>query len=327
MAEIHDQFNLTFKPRWLARNRHFQTIFSSYYRRHGTAMQQAAQEMILDAGNGVRLQGYYSPQSTSHSRGMVLLLHGWLGSINASYVVTLGEYLFHQGYAIFRLNLRDHGDTHQLNPGPFRGDLLDEVFAAIRWIAQLDIEQPLHLIGASLGGNFALRLAWRHSQTPLPNLQHTITICPVLDPHQTTLQLDNGYWLYLAYFRHKWRRSMRRKQALFPNLYDFSAEIAAQKCMDMTEIFVRNHSPYPNALAYFKNYTVTPEMMLALRSPTTLIPAVDDPIVPIKEFRPFSDLTSQLKVYVQPYGGHVGFIDIFPVRHWICEAVLAILAS
>lgn len=327
---MNSQSDLTFTPHRLARNRHFQTIVASLYHRNNTTMQQAAQEMILDAGGGVRLQGYYSPQPKGRSRGVVLLLHGWLGSVNASYVLTIGDYLYRQGYAIFRLNLRDHGDTHQLNPAPFRSDLLEEVFTATRQIAQLEIDQPLHLIGASLGGNFALRLAWRHSQNPLPNLKHTVAICPVLNPHQTTLQLDRGYWLYLAYFRRKWRRSLRQKQALFPHLYDFSAEIAASTCLEMTEIFVRNHSPYPDALTYFRRYTITPEMMAALRSPTTMLPTVDDPIVPIADFRPFAELksaTSQLQLRVQPYGGHVGFIDILPFRPWLGEAALTILES
>ncbi len=327
---MNSQSDLNFTPHPLARNRHFQTIVSSLYHRNGAAMQQAAQEMILDAGRGVRLQGYYSPQPEGSSRGVVLLLHGWLGSVNANYVVTIGDYLYRRGYAIFRLNLRDHGDTHQLNPAPFRGDLLEEVFTATRQVAQLEVDQPLHLIGASLGGNFALRLAWRHSQNPLPNLQQTVAICPVLNPYHTTLQLDRGYWLYLAYFRRKWRRSLRQKQALFPHLYDFSAEIAASTCLEMTEIFVRNHSPYPDALTYFRHYTITPEMMAALRSPTTMLPTVDDPIVPITDFRPFAGLestTPQLRVRVQPYGGHVGFIDILPSRPWLGEAALTILES
>lgn len=323
--QVRNYPNLTFQPHPLARHPHFQTIFSSLYRAKGTELRQVAQEMILDAGEGVRLQGYYSRQAEGCSKGLVLLLHGWLGSVNASYVLTIGEYLYRQGYSIFRLNLRDHGDTHHLNPGPFRGDLLDETFAATQQITQLEAGRPFHLVGASLGGNFALRLAWRHSQTPLPNLHQTITICPVLNPYHATLALDHGSWLYLSYFRRKWHQSMQKKQAAFPGLYDFSEEIAASSCMEMTEIFVRNHSPYPDAQTYFKSYGVTPEMMAALRTPTTIIPAVDDPIIPVADFYALGDLAPNVQLHIQPYGGHVGFIHILPFRRWIGEAVLTVL--
>ncbi len=273
------------------------------------------------------MQGYYSPQPEGRSKGLVLLLHGWLGSAEASYNVATGECLHRHGYSIFRLNLRDHGQTHHLNPGPFRSDLLDETFAAARRIAQLESDHPLHIIGPSLGGNFVLRLAWRHQQTPLPNLVHTIAICPVLDPYRVTVALDTGPPIYLAYFRRKWRKSLKNKMAAFPDHYDFSAEIAAKTCLDMTEVFVHRHSPYPNARAYFNSYTVAPDMMAALRSPVTMIAAADDPVIPVADFAPFHNLNPHLELYIQDYGGHTGFIDIFPIRYWTCQAILAILEN
>lgn len=321
------RLNLTFRPHRLARSRHFQTIVSSLKVIKETALQRAVREIVLDAGEGVRLQGFYSPQPAGPSKGLVLLLHGWLGSADAAYNVATGEHLYRQGYAIFRLNLRDHGETHHLNTGPFRGDLLEEVFGAAQRIAQLESDRPLHIVGVSLGGNFALRLAWRHQRTPLPNLAHTIAICPALNPYHTSLALDHGPAVYLAYFRHKWRKSMQKKMAAFPTLYDFSEELAAKTCLDMTKAFVRHHSPYPDEMAYFDSYTVTPEMMATLRSPVTIIAAADDPVVPVADFDPFFNLTPYLQLYVQPYGGHVGFIDIFPFRYWSSQAILTILEN
>ena len=97
--------------------------------------------------------------------------------------------------------------------------------------------------------------------------------------------------------------------------------------MAMTETFIRRHSPYPDAKAYFDHYTITPEMMADLNNPITIITAVDDPVVPVADFYPFRDLTPHLRVHIQPYGGHVGFVDILPFRLWSCEATLSILES
>lgn len=287
-------------------------------------MVAAAREIILEVEGNVRLQGFYSPHPGSQSRGVVLLIHGWLGQANASYNIAIGEYLYRHGYAVFRLNLRDHGDTHPLNPGIFRGDLLDETFAATRQIAHLEASRPFFIIGSSLGGNFAARLAWRHSQTPLPNLAHTLAVNPPLDPYHTTQQIDRAPLFYLVYFRRKWRRAFRKKQAAFPQLYDFTRIIAARTCMAMTEAFVP-YTPYPSAQAYLNSYAITPAMMAALQTPVTFITAADDPIVPVNDFLPFQNLTPALQIYIQPYGGHVGFVDLFPFRRWIGEAALAIL--
>jgi predicted alpha/beta-fold hydrolase len=253
-----------------------------------------------------------------------LLLHGWLGSAYANYIRALGEELYARGYAIFRLNLRDHGQTYHLNPEVFRSDRLDEVVDAARQVAGLVANKPFHLIGASLGGNFVLRLAWRFSQAPLSNLGHTIAINPAINPYLTTLALDRSP-IYLTYFRRKWRKALRQKALLFPDLYDFSQECAARTCLAMTETFIRNHSPYPDARAYFDQYTVTPAMLAGLRSPVTMLTSADDPIVPVADFYPFQNVSPYLNLCIQDYGGHVGFIDIWPFRHWLNQTILSIL--
>jgi predicted alpha/beta-fold hydrolase len=325
-GRANQRLDLRFQPHPLARNPHFQTIVSSAFHPKGAAMCAAAREMILEVEDGVRLQGFYSPQPNDQAKGSVLLLHGWLGSVNSSYNIAIGEYLYRHGYSIFRLNMRDHGDTHHLNQGPFRGDLLDEVFAATQQIAQLGGSRPFSIIGSSLGGNFAARLAWRHSQTPLPNPVHTLAVNPPLDPYQTTLRLDSGPPIYLAYFRRKWRRTFRRKQAAFPDIYDFSQAVAARTCMAMTQAFVP-FTPYSAPEAYLASYAISPAMLADLQTPVTFITAADDPIVPVADFYPLRNLTPCLQVYIQPYGGHVGFIDLFPYRRWIGQAALAILEN
>lgn len=253
------------------------------------------------------------------------MLHGWLGHANASYNISIGEYIYQHGYAVFRLNMRDHGDTHHLNPGLFRADLLDETFCAARQAAQLESCRPFYIVGSSLGGSFAARLAWRHTQTPIPNLAHTIAISPAFTPREITLTLDNRAAFYSTYFQRKWRRSMKKKNAAFPGRYDFSGVLAGHNCMAMTDAFVRDFTPYTATQDYFDSYAVTPAMLSTLQTPLSLISSRDDPVVPVSTLYPFANLTPWLQLYLQPYGGHVGFIDLFPFRRWVAQAVLAIL--
>ncbi len=326
MPSTKNNTKLTFKPHLLARNRHFQTIYSSLSKAKNVNLLTLSREMILETSEGVRLQGFYAPQPAGQSRGLLLLLHGWLGYARASYITTTGEHLYQQGFSIFRLNLRDHGDTLHLNPGAFRSDLLDEVFEAVQQIAALESNHHLHIVGVSLGGNFVLRLAYQHSQTPLPNLGQTIVVCPVLDPYTSTIVLDKNP-LYLSYFRRKWRRAMKTKQNLFPELYDFSEVLKCKSCLDMTDTFIKQYGPYPHARAYFKQYTISHAMLRGLRSPVTIITAADDPFIPVSDFYPLGDLSPYLHVSIQPYGGHVGFVDIFPYRYWISQAISQILTT
>ncbi len=95
------------------------------------ALRQPAEVWTLDGGDGIRLQGLYSRQP-GDSKGLVVLLHGWEGSVNSNYVLANGARLFDAGFDVFRLNFRDHGDTHHLNHEIFHSCRLDEVVHALR---------------------------------------------------------------------------------------------------------------------------------------------------------------------------------------------------
>ena len=154
---MEDQFSTA--P-W-ARSPHLQTIFGSLSLRvWGTnEMVDASREMIVDAGNGVRLLGCHSRQCGRQPRGLIILLHGWEGSADSTYMRSTGRFFYRRGYDIFRLNLRDHGRSHHLNRGLFHGALTEETAHAVANICRLLPDGPCYLVGFSLGGNFALRIA------------------------------------------------------------------------------------------------------------------------------------------------------------------------
>ena len=92
---------------------------------------------MLDCGEGVRLSALHANQEASNGPAaarLVVLLHGWEGSANSLYVLSLGQYLFDRGYDVLRLNLRDHGDSHHLNEGIFHSCRIAEVVGAVRCI-------------------------------------------------------------------------------------------------------------------------------------------------------------------------------------------------
>ena len=209
----------SFRPARYLRNGHVQTFLaSSSVRAWGkNAMRDAAREVILTTRDKIRLLGLYSPQSTEKAAGTVILLHGWEGSADSTYILCTGNALYQRGYDIFRLNLRDHGDSHHLNQGIFYAVLLEEVFQAVRQVCMNAGGKPVFLVGFSLGGNFALRIARRTHQDPIKNLWHAVAVSPVLDPAKSTLKIDQ-YPLIRIYFLRKWLRSLKKKQRLFPDV-------------------------------------------------------------------------------------------------------------
>ena len=104
-------------------NPHLQTILSSVgprrwlVRRAFEQYRPREQNLILDCHDGIRLAGVYNQAGNEPANSMAILIHGWEGSADSSYMLSLTTRLLEQGVDVFRLNLRDHGDSHHLNKG------------------------------------------------------------------------------------------------------------------------------------------------------------------------------------------------------------------
>jgi predicted alpha/beta-fold hydrolase len=309
-------------PRWLA-NRHVQSILPSlklrrpWLARRARALLAASVDHILDCGEGVRLLGHYSSQQATGRRpaqDLAILLHGWEGSADSLYVLSLGAYLFERGCDVFRLNFRDHGPTHHLNEDIFHSCRLDEVVGAVKCIQTTLPEIRTTIVGFSLGGNFALRLANAAPGAGI-RLERAIAVCPVLRPHSTMEILEHGPLVYRWYFMDKWKRSLRIKQSCFPHRYDFGPILSQRSIKAMTEILVERFSEFADLDAYLNGYAIVGDALARLAVPSHIIFALDDPIIPARDL---DDLPRNPYLHVNkvPHGGHCGFMDKLRGESW-----------
>lgn len=305
-----------YQPPLFLKNAHLQTILaSSKLRTLGpNTMQDMARKQIIETAEGIKLLGYHSVQTDGQAKGLVILLHGWEGSTDSTYLLRCGRILYANGYDIFRLNFRDHGDSHHLNKGIFYAVLLEEVYQAVMQAAGFSGGRPVFLIGFSLGGNFVLRILKKCVNVPIKNLCHAVSISPVLNPQKSTANIDRITYIR-KYFLAKWRRSLTKKQALFPNLYDFSDVMGVKTIQALTDALLEKYSDFPTAQAYFDAYSVMGPAIAEVHTPTTIVTAEDDPIIPINDFYDLK-LNKHIRLVIHPHGGHNGFIAGFNLQSW-----------
>jgi predicted alpha/beta-fold hydrolase len=292
------------------------------------------QVVVLDAGRDytdyddyARLMGYYNERQTPEaSRGVVISLHGWEGGSHSAYNLIIGKRLLAEGYDLFRLNLRDHGprlqvDPYALNRGLFLGTLIDEAHCAAQRVAAWAHDLPVYLVGPSLGGNFVLRMAARQAMQPIANLRRVVAISPAINPARATDRIDAQY-AFRRYFRDRWLHSVLTKEQLFPHIYDFSPLIHMSRLRPMTEWLVRHYSDYGDADDYFSRYSVMGDALAGLTVPTTILTAADDPVIAVEDFETLTP-SPLLDLRIERFGGHVGFVDLWPPRHLLPEMILA----
>lgn len=316
-------------PRWL-RNPHVQSILPSlptrrwWIQRRTAPLIRASEELLLDCGEGVRLQCFHaSPARNGGAAGerLVVLLHGWEGSADSLYIVSLASRLLARGFEVVRLNLRDHGDTHHLNRELFHSCRLPEVVGAVRCIQARFPGLPLHLVGFSLGGNFMLRVAAQAGEAGL-DIAKVVAVSPVLEPSETLVALETGFPVYHAYFVRKWTRSLLKKQAAWSGIYDFADLVRLADLRRMTAELVRRFTEFPSLEDYLHGYSITCGRLARLEVPSRIITALDDPIIPAKDLAKLARPPA-LSVTLTRLGGHCGFLHDLTSPTWVERQIIA----
>jgi predicted alpha/beta-fold hydrolase len=320
----------SFRPRRWLRGRHFQSILPNWPARRArveqraTPMRAAAVELLLDCGDGIRLQAFHS-SPPEPGRKVAVLLHGWEGSAESTYLQSLAQTLFAAGHDVVRLNLRDHGATHHLNRELFHSCRLPEVVGAVTDVARRFRGKPLVLAGFSLGGNFMLRVGAHPEGRHLP-IERVIAISPVLDPAVTLDTLERAFPVYHAYFVRKWSRSLAIKQLAWPGVYDFDELLRSRSLRHMTNELVLAHTEYPTMNDYLAGYAITGGRLTTLSAPATVITSLDDPIIDAADLARLAR-PPRLDIVTTAHGGHCGFIEDLGGQNWIDSQVSRLLST
>jgi len=339
MHAIHTDPENQYQPHRLLRDGNLQTILGRHIPQEAALVNEDEQIILFDAGpdrtdldpgRAVKLLGFYTPHRNAanlqtNPKGLAMLVHGWEGDSHSAYNLILGSSLIRAGYDVVRMNMRDHGPTHHLNKGIFFATLIEEFHAATQQVGLLAAGRPFFIIGASLGGNFVVRMALRHAHSPIPNLSRAIAVNPVLNPRRTCILLDN-HRLLRRYFRRRWLDSLLKKQKLFPELYDFTPLASVPTVWEISDFVTKSMSHYSGVEEYLDAYSVQPSEIHGLAAPLTIITAANDPLIPSDDFTQLPT-HPQLRVHVLPYGGHVGYNDLFPLRNCLPDLIRALLAQ
>lgn len=308
-----------FLPPLGLRSGHFQSLIASsavrrrFVLKRSESLRQASEIWTLDGGDGIRLQGLYAAQP-GNSRGLAVLLHGWEGSVNSNYVLANGARLYDCGFDVFRLNFRDHGDTHHLNHEIFHSCRLDEVVHSLRDLQDRLGAQNWRLAGYSLGGNFSMRVALQ-AETAGLDIGRVVAVNPVINPLHAMVAMEEGIRFYERYFERKWSRSLLVKKKAFPDLYGEETWHNIKGLRERTHYLATKHAGFDSAEEYFKGYSIADDRLAPLQVPSTILTSEDDPVVPVHDFEELPD-NPCLELVITKYGGHCGFL-----KNWKLESM------
>lgn len=300
-----------FNPHPLFTSGHAQTLAAyAWPRRYAYRSQHRADtERFFDVEKDARLLAHCRWQAEPLAHPTTLLVHGLEGSSTSIYMLGTADKAFRAGFNVVRLNLRNCGDTEHLTPTLYNSGMASDLRAVIKELIEDDRLPEIFLVGFSMSGNMALKLGGEEGDEVPRELAAICAISPSVDLTSCAEAVERrANWVYRKSFVLSLRSRIRRKQKLYPDLYDISDLHLVRTIRDFDERYTAADGGYENADDYYRRASALP-LIRHIRIPTLIIHAQDDPFIP---FQPFLDPSIAANPHVlldaPPNGGHVGFV-------------------
>ncbi|MBM4068407.1 MAG: alpha/beta fold hydrolase [Planctomycetes bacterium] len=294
-----------FRPLPLLGNPHLQTVLSHLFSRRGLGL--PAQMTIVPLPDGDRLAVHASrPALWRPADGTVLLIHGLGGSHRSAYLGRLSQQFHDHGLRTLRLDLRGVGAGERLARKTYHGGSSADVRTVIEHLQQETPAAPLVVVGMSLGGNIALKLAGEAAKRPLPGFRAVAALAPPIDlvgcAGLIALKRNRIYERYYVGNLIKQVRQHRRHHADMPAL-PFRSTMTLREFDDM---YTAPTWGFADGMDYYRRASALP-LIDKIAVPTFILVSRDDPFIIT---RPFEELgsTPRREVHVVNHGGHMGFL-------------------
>ena len=291
-----------YTPPFLSKNRHFNTIYSSLFRRikripFKRKRIETSDNDFLDVDlidNG--------------SKKIVILCHGLEGSSNSKYILATAKLLSKHGYSIAAMNYRFCSGEINRQLITYHSGKTDDLHTVINYV--LPNYDAIYLVGFSLGGNLILKYNGDGLFPLSSKIKASVAISVPIDLKGSSISLQKREnKLYNWRFLRTLSKKMFLKHNQFPKELDINPLKMIKNLTDFDEYFTSKINGFKNAQDYYFKAS-SKQFISNISRPTLLINAKDDPFLSQSCF-PINEAKNSLNFYlmIPKYGGHVGFIS------------------
>lgn len=259
-------------------------------------------------GSGDRLAATLHRPAAA-TRPLVLLIHGLGGSENSIYMQASAAYHLARGHPVLRLSLRGAGPSRATCRLQYHAGRTQDLVDAIAALPDDLVRDGLLAVGYSLGGNVLLKLLGEgrvNGGAHPPILAAAAVSAPIELRRAAYRFLDRRNYLY-----QRWMLARLQREATAPGAAISAQERAgvlrARTVIEFDEFFVAPRNGFAGAEDYYARCSAYP-LLDAIRTPTLLIHAADDPWIPVVSYRGRDwSANPALTLELTAGGGHVGF--------------------
>jgi len=289
------------------------TVVAAFLRRHFPRLPAATTRLFeVEPGTRVRAECHWQENPKNHPT--LVMVHGLEGSSESDYLRGTAEKAWVAGFNAVRLNQRTCGGTEALAPTLYHSGLSCDIRAVVEELIERDGLPQVFTAGFSMGGNLVLKMAGEWGYAAPRELRGIAVVAPTLDLATCADAIaEPRNFLYNWRFVSRMKRRMRLKASLFPELYPMdglgTATRAIRTIRDFDDLITARFCDFRDADDYYARSSAL-QFLPAIRCPTLIVVAQDDPIVPFRCFEnPAIRENPCVTLLATRHGGHCAFIS------------------
>jgi predicted alpha/beta-fold hydrolase len=295
-----------FRPLPFLTHRHLQTIVGA---KLYMPIEPPSVTKLVGLADGDRIALEVStPTAWQPDAPTVVMIHGLCGCHRSAYMMRLAYKLWRRGIRAVRMNLRGCGSGKGLARQPYHSGRSADVLTVLAALRQETPQSPLTLVGFSLGGNIALKLAGELRAMAAAYLRQVIAVCPPADLAACVrLFAQPANRLYERHFMRRLQADVADRYTHFPDLprVELSPELSLYA---FDNLYTAPLCGFHNADDYYAQCSAAP-LVPSITIPCRMLFAADDPFIDATVFDTV-ELPSNVQVVRTTHGGHLGFLGL-----------------
>jgi predicted alpha/beta-fold hydrolase len=319
----------SFKSAFGLKNRHFQTLYSSFFKKSPN-LNFDIQRFELSDGDFVDCY-WYKTHLSKKNTPIVVLFHGLAGSYRSPYIQTTMQKLSDAGFNSVLMHFRGCSTQPNRVARSYHSGETEDAKAFLAHLKQKFPHALLFGVGYSIGGNMLLKLLGEMKEgSPFAK---AISISAPLQLDICADVIDKGFSKIYQYVLLKsLKKSLLYKYKTFNMkslIKNGEKQIKQIKTFwEFDDIYTAPIHGFKTAKNYYKKCS-SKQFLKDIKTPTLIIHAKDDPFMSIEILPTADELSQDVKLELYQNGGHVGFISgtIFSPKYWLEDRILEFFSS
>jgi len=308
-----------FKPALGMKNRHIQTLYSSFFRKISQPKIEIENFTLED---GDFLEAHWHKTSNPNPKTpIVILFHGLAGSYKSPYIQGVMKELSSAGFNSVLMHFRSCSGVMNNLPRSYHSGETEDAFYFIKSLKKRFPHAKISAVGYSLGGNMLLKLLGEMGKNSLLNGAVSVSAPIQLDIcanvinsgfskiYQAHLIKDLKSSLVKKYSQHDMKSLLNFDEKNIKNIKTF---------WEFDRIYTAPIHGFKSATDYYEKCS-SKQFLKDINIPTLIIHSSDDPFMNTNILPSNEELSSKITFELYKHGGHVGFIGgtIFKPRYWL----------